>query len=428
MIAEQQIIPGLRMLEMFEFAWVGLPMIILGVLYLVLVSDALLPANKDFFDDFKANPREYLVETKMVDGSALVGRSVADAGLRNLQGLFLVKIIRHGACIAPVHPQIKLLQHDVLVFAGETSKIADLLHRIRGIEAVESNGINHADAMHFVEGVVAYNSSLENKTIKEVQFRSRHDAAVVGVLRGGERLSGKIGAICLKAGDVLLMIAGSDFRERNKNERDFYVLSETIKSPQVAVWKAILPLLGLLLAIALAAFKLVPLFLSLSALLASLFILRLASAKDILGAVDYNLILIIAMSLALGVGMTKTGVAGLIADNLLLLMAPLGKIGILSGIYLVTVLFGSMMLNKAAVALLFPVVLTLSQYTGHDPIGLILCMTFAAAANFISPLGFQTNMMVYGPGGYSFKDFFRIGMPLSLLYMVTTVLILTVLY
>lgn len=429
MISEQQLLPGLRELEMFEFAWVGVPMILLGIGYLMLVSGRFLPENKDFFADFKANTREYLVETRLKPSAGIVGQKVADVGLRNLQGLFLAKLMREGTSITPVHPELKLRQSDVLVFAGDTTRIADLLHRFTDIEPVEGGGgWSNGAGMHVVEGVVAYNSPLENKTIKESQFRSRYDAAVVAVLRGGERLSGKIGSIALKAGDVLLMLAGRDFRELTADSREFYVLSETRKASKIATWKAVLPLLGLVVAIVLSTLKLVPLFLSVSAVLALLLLLKIASAREVIGAVDYNLVMIIAMSLALGVAMTKTGVAELVAQGMLALVVPFGEIGVLFGVYVVTAILGSMMLNKAAVALLFPVVLTIAIDTGMDPIGLLLCMTFAAAANFMSPVGFQTNMMVYGPGGYTFRDFFRMGLPLTVMYMVVTIGVLSVMY
>ncbi|MBF0587313.1 SLC13 family permease [Prosthecochloris sp. N3] len=429
MITEQQVIQGLRPLEMFEFAWVGVPMIVLGGMYLVVVSGRLLPENRDYFAEFKANTRQYLVETRLRPGAGLVGKSVNEAGLRNLQGLFLVKVLREGNGIAPVHPELKLRQDDILVFAGDTSTIADLLTAYQDLQPVEVElfGGNGA-GMHVVEGVIAYNSSLENKTIKESQFRSQYDAAVVAVLRGGERISGKIGSISLKAGDVLLLLAGRDFQDLTRENRDFYVLSETRKPPKVETWKAVLPLVGLVSAIVLSTLKMVPLFLSVSVLLAVLLLFRVASAKDIVGGIDYNLVMIIAMSLALGVAMTKTGVAEVIASNMLLPMMMFGDIGVMIGVYGVTAVLGSLMLNKAAVALLFPVVLTLAQQTGMDPLGLILCMTFAAAANFLSPVGFQTNMMVYGPGGYSFKDFFRIGLPLTVMYMTVTVGVLSVMY
>jgi len=429
MIGEQQVWPGLRQLGMFEFAWVGVPMIVLGIGYLMLVSGKLLPENRDFFQEFSANTREYLVETRLKAGAGIVGQKVADVGLRNLQGLFLAKVVRDGNGITPVHPELKLRQSDTLVFAGDTARIADLLHRFADLEPVEGGLVrNHGEAMHVVEGVVAYNSPLENKTIKESQFRSRYDAAVVAVLRGGERISGKIGSIALKAGDVLLMLAGRDFHEVGRESRDFYVLSETRKEAKVEVWKAVLPLLGLVGAIALSALHLVPLFTSVSVLLAALLLLRVASAREVLSAIDYNLVMIIAMSLALGVAMTKSGVAELIAQGMLSFLVPFGEIGVLVGVYVVTALLGSMMLNKAAIALLFPVVLTIALDTGMDPIGLILCMTFAAAANFISPVGFQTNLMVYGSGGYTFRDFFKIGLPLTVLYMVVTVGVITFLY
>jgi len=429
MIEEQKVLPGLRPLEMFEFAWVGVPMIILGSMYIIVFSNRLLPENKDFFAKFKANTRQYLVETRLKANASFVGKSINDAGLRNLQGLFLVKVIRGENGISPVHPEMKLRKHDVLVFAGDTSTIADLLHNYQDLEPVESDGfLKNKAAMHLVEGVISYNSSLENKSIKESQFRSQYDAAIVAVLRGGEKLTGKIGSIVLKAGDVLLMIAGRDFEEIVRGKSDFYILSELKKPAKNEAWKTALPLVGLFFAILLSTLKLVPLFLLVSVLLAVLLVLRISPTKNILRSVDYNLVVIIAMSLALGTAMTKSGVAEIIAKLFQSLVMPLGEIGLLVGIYVVTAAISSVMINKAAVALLFPVVLTLADQTGMNPVALILCMTFAAAASFLSPVGFQTNMMVYGPGGYTFRDFFRIGFPLTVLYMAVTVLVLRLIY
>ncbi len=429
MIEEQDIIPGLRNLEMFEFAWVGLPMIIIGGIYLLVFSYRLLPENKDFFDEFKANARQYLVETQVKEHAQIVGKSVSEANLRNLRGLFLVKIIRGENEISPVNPDMKLQQKDILVFAGDTTTIADLLHNNKDLEAVESDMVLASRAStHLVEGVVAYNSWLENKSIKASQFRSHYDAAVVAVLRGGEKLTGKIGSIVLKAGDVLLMIAGRDFDRTVQGKNDFYILSENKKLPKVQAWKTVLPLVGLLLAIFFSTFKIVPLFLSASVLLAMLLMLKVSPSTQILRRIDYNLVMIIAMSLALGIGMTKSGVAKIIADFMETIVIPFGDIGVLIGIYMFTTIIGSLVLNKAAVALLFPVVLTLSLQMDINPIPLILCMTFAAAANFLTPIGFQTNMMVYGPGGYSFKDYFYLGLPLTIIYMFVTVSVLKIIY
>lgn len=429
MIAEQQVIPGLRTLGMFEFSWVGVPMIVLGVAYLTVASGWLLPENKDFFADFSTNARQYLIETRLTSEAALAGQTVTDAGLRNLPGLFLAKVIRDGNSITPVHPTLKLRQNDLLLFAGDTSRIADLLHSFPGLEPVEAQSIfNGMAAKHVVEGVIACNSQLENKTIKESNFRSHYDAAVIAVLRSGEKISGKIGSIALKAGDVLLMLAGQDFNEMTRESKDFYILSETRKAPKIHSWKAFIPLLGLSAAIVLSALKLVPLFTSISVVLLIVLFMQIISARELIEAIDHNLVMIIALSLALGMAMIKTSAASMIADGMLSALVPMGKLGILGGIYLITALLGSLMLNKAAVALLFPVVLALAQHTGLNPIGLILTMTFAAAANFISPVGFQTNMMIYGPGGYSFRDFFRIGFPLSVLCMAVTISIISIMY
>ena len=180
--------------------------------------------------------------------------------------------------------------------------------------------------------------------------------------------------------------------------------------------------------IPLSALGFISLFLALMLLFIPILGLKIASPKDVHRNIDYNLILIIVMSLALGLAMVKTGVAELISGSIIDVFSSLGPIGILSGVYIVTAILAAYITNKAAVAIIFPVALTLASDLQVNPMPFILVVSFASAANFITPIGYQTNLMIYGPGSYRFKDFFKIGFPLTIIYMIVTILILNYMY
>jgi di/tricarboxylate transporter len=279
-----------------------------------------------------------------------------------------------------------------------------------------------------VEIVVSQNSSIIGKTVKEVRFRARYDAAVIAVHRNGEKISGKIGEIVLKPGDVLLLFTGEDFFNRTVHTRDFYFISKVRDFQKVEGYKIAAVFGGLLLAIMLSAFHVISLFMGLLVLLIVAFALGLANPKDLPRAIDYDLALIIVLSLALGVAMRKSGAAELIADLIISGFLPFGKVGLLTGIYLITAFLGAYIGNKAAVALVFPISLTMAANLDLQPMPFILIVSFAAAANFLTPIGYQTNLMVYGPGGYSFNDFFKLGFPLTIIYMIVTIGVLGLMY
>ncbi|MFP4449155.1 MAG: SLC13 family permease [Bacteroidales bacterium] len=428
MVLDQDIIPGLEPLEIYDFASVGVPMIIFGLIYLYFYSNKLLPAKIDAMSDFSKHSREYLVEAQVRPNSPLVGKTIEEAGLRNLKGLFLVEIIRENYKIKAVSPDVILEKNDILIFAGDTHTIAEMVNSSSGLTLPSVGMMYKKKRTEVVEIVVSHNSSLINKTVKQVRFRAKYDAAVIAVHRNGEKISGKIGEIVLKPGDVLLLFTGEDFVNRTAHTQDFYFISKVRDFHKVEGYKIAVMLGGLFLAIILAAFKLVSLFMGLLVLIIAAFALKIANPKELPKAIDYNLALIIVMSLALGVAMSKSGAAELIANFIISLFMPFGKVGLLFGIYLITAFLGAYIGNKAAVALIFPIALTMAANLGFQPMPFILTVSFAAAANFVTPVGYQTNLMVYGPGGYSFNDFFRLGFPLTIIYMLVTVSVLSLMY
>lgn len=428
LVIEQKIVPELQTLEIFDFSLVGVPMILIGFFYLMFFSNRLLPDKKDILEDLSHKSREFMVEVIVREGSNLSGMSIEQAGLRNLKGLFLVEIVRKSLLIKAVSPNTILYEKDVLIFAGDTETITEMINAKSGLQLSQVGMFSQKSQTEVMEIVVSHNSTLIGKTVKQANFRGKYDAAIIAVHRNGERVSGKIGDVKLRAGDVFLILAGNDFLKRAAETQDFYLMSRGRKFRKIPAYKSILLLGGLILAVILSAFHLVPLFISLTFLLVLVMLLRITSPKDIHKSIDFNLIFVIALSLALGMAMIKSGLAGIVAKNSIEAFEPFGIVGLLAGIYLVTTILAAYITNKAAVALIFPISLTMAYDLGAPLLPFILVVAFAGAASFMTPIGYQTNLMVYGPGGYSFRDFFRIGFPLTIIYMVVTVLILWLYY
>jgi len=427
-VADQKIFPEIQSLGLFDFAYVGLPMMIIGFLYIIFIGDKLLPLKKDVISEFSTNARKYIVEARVRKGSFLIGKTIEEAGLRNLPGLFLVEILRNKLRLKAVSPDTIIEQGDILYFAGDTETIAEMIDTDMGLTLSEVGMFLKKKHTEVIEIVVSHNSSLINKTVKEASFRGKYDAAIIAVYRNGERIMGKIGPVKLRAGDALLLLSGDAFSERMADTHDFYLISKIKDIRKLEFYKVAVLLGGTALAIALSALGFISLFMGLIILTILILLLKIASPKDLYKSIDYNLIIIIALSLALGIAMIKSGVAEMIAEVFIKLFQPLGPLGILFGIYFVTAVLAAYITNKAAVAIIFPISLTIAKDMALNPMPFILIVAFAAAANFMTPIGYQTNLMVYGPGGYSFKDFFRIGFPLTIIYMIVTVLILNFVY
>mgnify|MGYP006291881907 CR=1 FL=1 len=428
LVVDQSIIPGLKPLGLFDFAWVGVPMIIIGFLYLLLFSNKLLPSKKDVIDEFSDNTRQHILEAQVRKKSHLIGKTIEEAGLRNLRGLYLFEIVRKNQRITAVSPDVILEEEDFLLFTGDTENIADLVDSRSGLTFPEVGMLYRKRHTEIAEIVLTHNSTLINKTVKEANFRSKYDAAILSIHRNGETIRGKIGNIKLKAGDALLLLAGGDLIKNENYIQDFYLISKIKDINRLELYKVIILLGGTALAIALSALGFISLFMALITLLIILLFMKIANPKDLPKNIDYNLAIIIAMSLALGTAMIKTGVAEMIADLIITVFKPLGKVGLLAGIYLITTILAAYITNKASAAIIFPISVTLAINMNLPYMPFILVVAFASAANFMTPIGYQTNLMVYGPGNYSFTDYFRIGAPLTLIYMVVTVIILSLVY
>ncbi|MFT4525884.1 MAG: di/tricarboxylate transporter [Granulosicoccus sp.] len=404
---------GFPSLNIFDFAWVGFPMVIVGGAYLTLFADKILPSHKDAMDEFKADWREYFVETEIEKGSAIVGKSVADAGLRNLSGNFLVEIIRRSATITPVSPDHILRAGDKLIFTGETSSIPELKKLELGLSLPKE--CVAAELSDVVEVVVSFNSWLIGKKVKKSNFRGKYDAAIVAIHRNGEKISGKIGDVSIQAGDVLLLFAGRDFEIRSTGNA-FYTISKK-QNRKIETRKALMIIAGVLASVVVSANTAMSLFSCLLLVLAFTFFTKTLTLTEIKRGVNINMMVIMAFGLALGKAMTNSGAAEFIANNILKVAEPFGPVVLLGVVFLVTNILASYMTNLAAVAIIFPISVGLAQSLNLPLEPFIMIVAFGGAANFITPIGYQTNLMVYGSGGYSFNDFMKIGLPLTILYI-----------
>ncbi len=428
MVMDQDIFPGMESLEMFDFFWVGFPMLIIGMVYLYFFSYRMLPERKSVMEEYSNSERKYLIEAVIRKNSVLVNKTLQESDIKDIEGMVLFEIIRGNRTFQLLSDNFRLMEGDLLRFAGENKNVVRLLSENRGLTLPSVGIMSKLKHTQVIEVVVSHNSTLITKTVREVNFRGRFDGALLALHRNGERVVGKMDQVKLKAGDVLLLLVGEAFASRIQSEQDFYLISKVREFNRTEKYKIYVLLGGTLLAIFLSAVKLVPLFIGLFAVLVTVSALRVVSPKDLPRSIDYNLAVIIALSLALGTAMIKTGVAGMIADLVISVFLPFGRVTLLFGIYAITTVLAAYITNKAAVAIIFPVSLTAAKVLGLDPEPFALVVSFAAAANFLTPIGYQTNLMVYGPGNYNFQDFFRIGLPLTIIYMLVTISVLSLTY
>ena len=419
---------GLSELRFNDLIFIGSAVTITGIAFIVFFGFKLLPNHIDSLQSFSKNKRNYLIETWLDSKSPLIDQTVMDAGLRNLQGVYLVEIQRHGKMISPITPHEIIQKEDVLFFAGDTTNIMDLMNEQKGLILPQKASDYHQDKTEVIEAVVAGFSSIIGKTVKESNFRNRYDAAIIAIHRNGEKISGKIGDIEINPGDVLLLYTGKDFGNRVELYKDIYVINKVreIADPGRKKYYAIgLILLG---SIVLLITKGLALFPSLLIIFTIMVGFGLISVQDIRRELDFNLIGILVFSLAIGQAMIISGAGVMVADWLIGLLSPFGRTAILIGLMLITNLLTSLIGNVGAVSITFPIALGIGQSMGIDATPYFLGIAYAASAAFITPFSYQTNLLVYGPGGYNLKDFVRIGAPVTLIYLIVAFLALLILY
>jgi len=413
---------GQAPLGMFELTAIGLPLAISGVAFLVAFGPALLPERRAARGELTEGVREFVVNMTVVPGGPLHGRAVAEGGLRHLQGVFLVEIERGGELIGPVAPTTVLHGGDRLTFVGKADLIVDL-QSTRGLVSAERDQLEEFDTVRhtFFEVVVGAASPLAGKTVREARFRGRYQAAVVAIHRAGERVRAKLGDVRLRVGDTLLLLTDPGFEERWRHRNDFLLVSRLGGSPPAVTrraWIAALVALGIVVVAAAGWLPILQASLLGAVVLVASGVLSPGEAGS---AVDLDVILVIAGSFGLGAAMEATGLAARLAELLVGGFSQLGDRGVVLGIVLATLALTEMITNNAAAILVFPIAISTSESLGIAPRGLAVAVAIAASASFLTPIGYQTNTMVYGPGRYHFSDYARLGLPLTGWVVIVTV-------
>ena len=417
-----------RRLGMFEPAWIGLPCAVVGLIYMVVFSRWLLPTRESLVRP-PEDAREYTVEMLVSGGSSLVGRTIEEAGLRHLSGLYLMEIDREGQVLPAVSSQERLKEQDRLVFVGVVESIVEL-QRIRGLTPA-TDQVFKLDAPRatrtLIEAVVSASCPLVGTSIREGRFRAVYNAAVIAVGRSGTRLRQKIGDIILRAGDTLLLEAHGSFVDQQKNSRDFFLVSQVANSRpprHERAWLAFAILVGLVASVSLGWTSM----LKGSMVAAGLMLLtRCCTKSEARANINWQVLVAIAAALGLGQALQVSGAAGTIAAQFVAITGhnPLLTLIVLYGL---TLLFTELMTNIAAAVLVFPLAIASAESLVVDSMPLVIAVMVAASASFITPIGYHVNLMVFGPGGYRFADYARIGVPLSLLIWLVTALLTPVVW
>lgn len=408
-------------MRMFDITWVGLPCALVAVAYLLTVSRWLLPDRKPAITRHD-DPRQYTVELIVQDGGPLVGKSIEEAGLRHLPGLFLVEIERNDEILAAVASRERLRGGDRLVFVGVVESVVDL-RKLRGLTTVDEPAFK-LDApplrRQLIEAVVSDRCPLIGTSIRDGQFRTVYDAAIVAVARGSHRVAGKIGDIVLRPGDTLLLETDQDFVARQHNSSHFFLVSGIENSQPVRhelAWLAVALLVVMIVVVSLDWMDLLTSAFIVAGVMVATQCCSIAQARQ---SVDWSLLVVIAASLGIGNAVQSSGLANVVAEQIIGLAGGKPWL-VLLAVYFVTMLFTELITNNAAAVLVFPIAWASAKGLEVSPMPFIIAVAIGASAGFATPFGYQTNLMVYGPGGYRFGDYVRIGLPLDFVFLGVTV-------
>jgi di/tricarboxylate transporter len=422
---------GLKGFSFFEIAPIGIPIALATLLYLIFFGHKLLPNRKSSSFNLGQDSREFVIELKVTSEYSKVGKTIEQAGLRHLKGLYLFQIERDDEIIAPASSSERIKLNDRLFFTGVPNTIIEL-QKEAGLQLVKDPHFNlknyDSDERKAFEVVVSPTSNLIGKNVRDSEFRNIYDGIILAIHRNGERIKQKIGDVVIKQGDTLLILAGKDFKTKWYHSKQFYLISDSHELPSKPVWQAYLSLSIFFVMIILAALKVIPLI-SAMGLAAVIFVItKSISGRAALRSVNWKVLLIIACSFGIAAAVQKSGVAQFFAGYIIKFAHPFGLLGIIIAVYLITVIYSNLIYRTTAVITLFPIILAVATGLNAEVFPFVLTLTVAANSSFATPISYQTNLMVYGPGGYKYSDYLKVGLPLQVIVGVISILIISVYY
>jgi di/tricarboxylate transporter len=384
----------------FEISQLGIPALAFGVLFIVVTSQWLLKDRQGAHQEL-GKAREYTIAMRVEKGSPVIGESIEEAGLRSLRGVYLYEIERAGRVLAAVPPTTVLREGDRLHFTGVVDSVVDLRKQRIVPDTDQVDKITAHRNRRLVEAVVAAHSSLIGQTIRQSRFRTIYDAAILAVHRQGVRVTEtKVGDIRMQAGDVLLIECHPDFVQARQRDPNFALLAEVEDSAPPRHDRAWLAAVALML------------------------LTRCLTSEQARRSIDWTVLIAIAAAFGVAIALQKSGAAEVLAARIIELAAPFGRVGVLVALYMITAILAGLVTTKASAALMFPIAATAAEAQGIGLLPISYMIMIAAATAFSTPIGFQTNLMVYGPGGYKYTDFLRLGLPLQTVVGVSTVTII----
>ena len=408
---------GYEAFTMFEFGKLGIILLIAGTIYFMTIGHRLLPHRRANELTEAYNLRDYITELRVLEESPLIGKAVRDTRLREEHDITVLEILRDGRKITlPLREVVQ--DGDILLVEGSIKEIMDLKDSKKlAIEAdfKLSDASLDSDDSSLVEVLVAPRSKLIGTTLRQIDFRRRYRSVVLAIQRQERTLRQKLNRVSLQFGDAMLLRGPQEAIHQLRTDADFIVLQE-VEAPALNKVRMRSALIILALTVGLAAMGIFPIHTTAILGIVALILTRCLSLENAYASIDWKVILLLAGILPLGIAMEKSGAAELISNTALGWVPVDSPVLALAVLYLLTAVLTETMSNNASAVLLAPIAISLAERLGVDPKPFLMAVCFAASTSFATPVGYQTNTMVYTPGGYKFADYLKVGIPLNLIF------------
>ena len=428
---------GYEEFSLFQFTKLGIVTFLIGLAYMAFIAPRLLPNRRNLNNDIVSEDyglEDYVTEIIVKPNSKLIGKTLRSAQLRRDFSVDILEIVRDGARLPQPIGSRQILADDLLMVRGKTEDVLkirteqdlDLLPDIKfNPQNLEQELSSASEGV--AEVLILSNSRLIGTTLKNIKFRQRYNLTVLAIRRGEELIRDRLNNTSLRFGDLLLVRGDKQSLLGLQTTRELLVIEQ--KEPEAIrrdkAWIAIAIIIGVIL---LAAFDILPILVSALAGVVLMIVTGVLKPGELYGAVRWDVIFLLAGLIPLGTAMENSGATQWLADNLMAVGGNLNGYWILLFFFVVTSLLTEILSNNASVVLLIPIAVKVAESLDLNPVAMMFAVTFAASNSFMTPIGYQTNTMVYSPGGYKFSDFFRVGAPLNLLMAIVTPLLIVGLY